>query len=121
MERYVFLTPRDERFKNRKTITWSEAAAYPLCLLTSDMQNRRIVDMHFREAGAEVRAAIETNSLAAEKAQGASDGELFWYVTKGDVKKTREMFWSGRRDLNSGPPAPKAGALPGCATPRHAR
>ena len=28
-------------------------------------------------------------------------------------------FWSGRRDLNSGPPAPKAGALPGCATPRH--
>ena len=29
-------------------------------------------------------------------------------------------WWSGRRDLNSGPPAPKAGALPGCATPRHA-
>src|SRR6266700_1365811 len=28
-------------------------------------------------------------------------------------------IWSGRRDLNSGPPAPKAGALPGCATPRH--
>jgi transposase-like protein len=27
--------------------------------------------------------------------------------------------WSGRGDLNSRPPAPKAGALPGCATPRH--
>ncbi len=26
--------------------------------------------------------------------------------------------WSGRRDLNSRLPAPKAGALPGCATPR---
>ena len=26
--------------------------------------------------------------------------------------------WSGRPDLNWGPPAPKAGALPGCATPR---
>ena len=25
---------------------------------------------------------------------------------------------SGRRDLNPGPPAPEAGALPGCATPR---
>jgi glucose/arabinose dehydrogenase/mono/diheme cytochrome c family protein len=24
-------------------------------------------------------------SLAAEKAQGASDGELFWYITKGDI------------------------------------
>ncbi len=31
---------------------------------------------------------------------------------------TRCKVWSGRRDLNSGPPAPKAGALPGCATPR---
>ena len=27
------------------------------------MQNRRILDMHFREGGAEVHAAIETNSL----------------------------------------------------------
>src|SRR5258708_2216178 len=27
------------------------------------------------------------------------------------LKKTREMFWSGRRDLNSGPPAPKAGVI----------
>jgi hypothetical protein len=28
--------------------------------------------------------------------------------------------WSGRADLNGRPPAPKAGALPGCATPRRA-
>ena len=27
-------------------------------------------------------------------------------------------MWSGRRDLNSRPPAPKAGALPACATSR---
>src|ERR1700687_5998385 len=27
------------------------------------------------------------------------------------LKKTREMFWSGRRDLNSEPPAPKTGKL----------
>ncbi len=29
-------------------------------------------------------------------------------------------YWrgSGRADLNGRPPAPKAGALPGCATPR---
>ncbi len=26
--------------------------------------------------------------------------------------------WSGRLDLNQRPPAPKAGALPACATPR---
>ena len=29
-----------------------------------------------------------------------------------------EKLWSGRGDLNPRPPAPKAGALPGCATPR---
>ena len=28
------------------------------------------------------------------------------------------LVLSGRRDLNPGPPAPEAGALPGCATPR---
>src|SRR5215470_12316418 len=29
--------------------------------------------------------------------------------------------WSGREDSNLRPPAPKAGALPGCATPRLGR
>jgi DNA-binding transcriptional LysR family regulator len=62
-ERYVLLTQKNEKLENRKTIAWAEAAAYPLCLLTSDMQNRRIIDMHFHEAGAEVHAAIEANSL----------------------------------------------------------
>ncbi len=28
------------------------------------------------------------------------------------------LLWSGREDLNLRLPAPKAGALPGCATPR---
>ena len=28
-------------------------------------------------------------------------------------------YWSGQRDLNPRPPAPKAGALPDCAMPRH--
>ena len=32
--------------------------------------------------------------------------------------RRRRRRWSGRRDLNSRHPAPKAGALPGCATPR---
>ena len=30
----------------------------------------------------------------------------------------QQEIWSGRCDLNTRPPAPKAGALPGCATPR---
>jgi DNA-binding transcriptional LysR family regulator len=62
-ERYVLLTPRDGPFGGHGTVTWSEAATLPLCLLTPDMQNRRIIDMHFREGGAEIHAAVETNSL----------------------------------------------------------
>jgi site-specific DNA recombinase len=34
-------------------------------------------------------------------------------------QRAKNQEWSGRADLNRGPPAPKAGALPGCATPRH--
>ena len=33
---------------------------------------------------------------------------------------TQSVVWSGREDLNLRHPAPKAGALPGCATPRRA-
>jgi hypothetical protein len=33
-------------------------------------------------------------------------------------KGSRTTIWSGRRDSNPRPPAPKAGALPDCATPR---
>jgi DNA-binding transcriptional LysR family regulator len=62
-ERYVLLTRPRRGSKDRETISWAEAATLPLCLLTPDMQNRRIIDMHFREAGAEVRAVVETNSL----------------------------------------------------------
>ena len=42
---------------------WSEAAQQPLCLLTSDMHNRAIVDSAFREAGCTVRPAMDTNSI----------------------------------------------------------
>jgi hypothetical protein len=35
--------------------------------------------------------------------------------------KMSELNWSGHPDLNWRPPAPKAGALPGCAMPRHSK
>lgn len=46
-------------------ITWTEAARLPLCLLSSDMQNRRILDAAFAVAGETVRPGIETNSVLA--------------------------------------------------------
>ncbi|HXY31518.1 MAG TPA: LysR family transcriptional regulator [Gemmatimonadaceae bacterium] len=62
-ERCLLLTPADGPFGDREAVTWREASTLPLCLLTPDMQNRRIIDSHFREAGAEPRPSVETNSI----------------------------------------------------------
>ena len=62
-ERYWLVTPRGGPFAGRPSVRWAEAATLPLGLFTPDMQNRRIIDMHFREAGAAVETAFESNSL----------------------------------------------------------
>ena len=63
-ERYVLLTAADGPFADHAEVAWAEAARTPLCLLTEDMQNRRIVDELFQEAGARPRPVIETNSIS---------------------------------------------------------
>jgi DNA-binding transcriptional LysR family regulator len=63
-EHYVLLTGLEGPFAARNEVTWAEAAQLPLCLLTGDMQNRRIVDSIFHEAGAEPRPTVETNSIS---------------------------------------------------------
>ncbi len=63
-ERYVLLTHADGPLGHRATVGWAEAASAPLALLTEDMQNRRILNGIFREAGAEPRPTVETNSIS---------------------------------------------------------
>ena len=46
-----------------KPMSWKEAAALPLCLLTPEMHNRAIVDAAFTTAGVRATPAIETNSI----------------------------------------------------------
>ena len=50
-ERYRLLTAIDGVFGDRETVTWDEVASLPLCLLTPDMQNRRIIDQQLLNAG----------------------------------------------------------------------
>ena len=62
-ERYQLITAAGTPFSERSQVTWSEVAQLPLCLLTPDMQNRRIIDHHLAEAGAHVRPTLESNSM----------------------------------------------------------
>jgi len=48
-----------------KTLSWSAAARLPLGLLTSDMQNRRIIDEAFTRAGVMPEPRFESNSYIA--------------------------------------------------------
>jgi DNA-binding transcriptional LysR family regulator len=63
-ERYLLLTPAGNHFHGKTQVSWREAALLPLCLLTPDMQNRRIINRPFVEGGAgPPKVAVETNSV----------------------------------------------------------
>jgi DNA-binding transcriptional LysR family regulator len=62
-ERYQLITAAGNEFSERKQVTWAEVSRLPLCLLTPDMQNRRIIDQHLAEAGVQVRPTLESNSM----------------------------------------------------------
>jgi DNA-binding transcriptional LysR family regulator len=62
-ERYVLLARDVATLGDCASMTWREAADLPLCLLTGNMQNRRIIDAAFRRAGAQPRVVVETDSV----------------------------------------------------------
>jgi DNA-binding transcriptional LysR family regulator len=62
-EHYRLLTAADGPFGDRRHVSWAEVAQVPLCLLTPDMQNRRIIDRYIRHAGAEPTPMLESNSM----------------------------------------------------------
>jgi DNA-binding transcriptional LysR family regulator len=62
-ERYRLVTSAQAPFGRRDKITWKEAADVPLCLLTPDMQNRRIIDGLLRKAGGDPQPTLVSNSM----------------------------------------------------------
>ena len=64
-EFYRFLCAPGSALAGRARVTWAEVAGEALCLLTSDMQNRRIVNQHLAEVGAKVAPSVESNSAIA--------------------------------------------------------
>ncbi len=62
-ESYRLITAPDSQFGDRDQVTWKEVGEVPLCLLTPDMQNRRIIDRALMEAGTEAKPSLTSNSI----------------------------------------------------------
>jgi DNA-binding transcriptional LysR family regulator len=60
-ERYQLLTRAGAPLSERETVTWADVARIPLCLLTPDMQNRRIIDRLLLNAA--TPPPLESNSM----------------------------------------------------------
>jgi DNA-binding transcriptional LysR family regulator len=63
-ERYLLLTPVDGPLGTRDDVSWSDLAGLPMCLLSPDMQNRRILDRVLAAHGVEVHPAIEAGEIS---------------------------------------------------------
>lgn len=71
-ESYRFICAETSPFADRREVGWDEIAEVPLCLLTPDMQNRRIIDESFREVGKRVTSKLESNSTVVLMAHVAT-------------------------------------------------
>lgn len=64
-ERYVLLARDTAAIGDCVSMSWRDAANLPLCLLTRNMQNRRIIDAAFSRAGVRPNVVVETDSVFA--------------------------------------------------------
>lgn len=62
-ERYRLVTSAESALGDRDQVTWAEVGKIPLCLLTPDMQNRRIIDRYLRAAGCEPAPTLVSDSM----------------------------------------------------------
>jgi DNA-binding transcriptional LysR family regulator len=63
LEQYRLLTSETSPLGDRDKVTWAEVGKIPLCLLTPDMQNRRIIDQLLHAAGGKSEPTLESNSM----------------------------------------------------------
>ena len=64
-EGYRLLTATAGPLGSRQSVSWGELGDVPLCLLTPDMQNRRIIDQMMQDGQAPAAPVLESNSITA--------------------------------------------------------
>jgi DNA-binding transcriptional LysR family regulator len=62
-ERYRLLTSAGSPLAERDKVTWTDVSRIPICLLTPDMQNRRIIDRLMAKSA--TPPPVESNSMMA--------------------------------------------------------
>lgn len=62
IETPVALTRDDTALATRASMTWADFDGLPMCLLTPDMQNRRIISGHLQNAGVTPDVRLDANS-----------------------------------------------------------
>jgi DNA-binding transcriptional LysR family regulator len=75
-ERYMLVCRSDSPFAGRKEVRWRDLEGQKLCLLTPDMQNRRIINKNFESAGVVPEATVESNSTVVLVANVLEGGFL---------------------------------------------
>lgn len=102
-ESYRFLFARHAYSPDGDSIGREEVAEKPLCLLTRNMQNRRIVSGVFAELGLTADPVIETDSFTHLFSQVAT-GEVFSVVPEGYLQDP--MFADSLGSIAIGDPVP---------------
>jgi len=64
-EDYLLLTTSNGPLGKARRLTWAQAARLPLCMLTRDFQQRRIIDEVMGKLGLDLVAPLETDSEIA--------------------------------------------------------
>jgi DNA-binding transcriptional LysR family regulator len=92
-EHYIFVTSGGGRYEGRRVISWREAAGERLCLLSEDMQNRRIINAVFESLEIKPKPPVVSNSFLG----------VCSYLRHGDfasiVPHTFFYVFAGSRDL----------------------
>jgi DNA-binding transcriptional LysR family regulator len=63
-ERFLLLTRRNSAIGRQKSVAWSQLRDLDLCLLSANMQNRRILQRNFHDAGITVAPKLESDTVS---------------------------------------------------------
>jgi DNA-binding transcriptional LysR family regulator len=111
-ERYIFVTRRGNRYADRSTITWAEAAEERLCLLSESMRNRRFIDEILASLGTRVNPVVVSNTFLGVYAHTALGN---WSSI---VPHTFQLMFGGLPDLCAVPLVePEASQMLGLVLP----